>query len=105
MNFAGGRRKHLDRAQALHEVDPLARQPVALAVLPDRQQGLERLPLLRAHGLQQQVFAQLLLAFELASADPRVVGVNMVQPEDWLVPMRMVSKPLPLPAGRSTKWL
>jgi len=24
----------------------------------------------------------------LASADPRVVGVNMVQPEDWLVPMR-----------------
>ena len=37
---------------------------------------------------QEQVFAQLLLAFELASADPRVVGVNMVQPEDWLVPMR-----------------
>jgi hypothetical protein len=36
----------------------------------------------------EQVFAQLLLAFELASADPRVVGVNMVQPEDWLVPMR-----------------
>lgn len=36
----------------------------------------------------EQVFAQLLLAFELANADPRVVGVNMVQPEDWLVPMR-----------------
>ena len=36
----------------------------------------------------EQVFAQLLLAFELASTDPRVVGVNMVQPEDWLVPMR-----------------
>jgi adenosine deaminase len=36
----------------------------------------------------EQVFAQLLLAFELANTDPRVVGINMVQPEDWLIPMR-----------------
>jgi hypothetical protein len=35
-----------------------------------------------------EVFAQLLLGFELASHDPRVVGVNMVQPEDWFLPMR-----------------
>jgi adenosine deaminase len=28
------------------------------------------------------VFAQILLGFELASADPRVVGLNLVQPED-----------------------
>ncbi len=34
-----------------------------------------------------QVFAQLLMGFELASRDPRVVAVNLVQPEDWYVPM------------------
>lgn len=30
----------------------------------------------------QQVFAQTLLGFEVASADPTVVGINFVQPED-----------------------
>ena len=34
-----------------------------------------------------QVFAQMLMGFELASRDPRVVGLNLVQPEDWFVPM------------------
>jgi hypothetical protein len=34
------------------------------------------------------VFAQMLAGFELASADPRVVGLNLVMPEDALVPMR-----------------
>ncbi len=34
-----------------------------------------------------QVFAQLLMGFELASHDPRVVALNLVQPEDWYVPM------------------
>ena len=34
------------------------------------------------------VFAQLLLAFEAASADPRIVGINMVQPEDSYLSMR-----------------
>jgi adenosine deaminase len=34
-----------------------------------------------------QVFAQILLGFELAQADPRFVGLNLVQPEDWYVPM------------------
>jgi adenosine deaminase len=31
------------------------------------------------------VFVQLLCGFELASTDPMVVGINMVQPEDWRV--------------------
>jgi adenosine deaminase len=31
---------------------------------------------------KQQVFAQALLGFETASADPRVVGINFVRPED-----------------------
>jgi adenosine deaminase len=41
---------------------------------------------LRAHP-PQQVFAQTLLAFEVASTDPDVVGLNFVQPEDWYLPM------------------
>jgi adenosine deaminase len=36
---------------------------------------------------REQVFAQILLGFELASADPRFVGLNLVMPEDWYVPM------------------
>jgi adenosine deaminase len=36
----------------------------------------------------EAVFAQILLGFELASADPRFVGLNLVTPEDWYVPMR-----------------
>lgn len=35
----------------------------------------------------ESVFAQILLGFELASADPRFVGLNLVMPEDWYVPM------------------
>ena len=35
----------------------------------------------------QQVFAQTLLGFELASADPDVVGINFVQPEDAYMAM------------------
>jgi hypothetical protein len=33
------------------------------------------------------VFAQILLGFELASTDPRFVGLNLVNAEDWYVPM------------------
>ncbi len=36
----------------------------------------------------ETVFAQAVFAFELAAADPRIVGVNLVMPEDWPVPMR-----------------
>jgi len=36
----------------------------------------------------QQVFAQILTGFELAKADPRVVGFNLVMPEDGMVSMR-----------------
>ena len=35
----------------------------------------------------QQVFAQALLGFEVASADPDVVGINFVQPEDAYLAM------------------
>jgi adenosine deaminase len=35
----------------------------------------------------QRVFAQALLAFEVASLDPRVIGINFVQPEDAYMAM------------------
>ena len=39
-------------------------------------------------GLPREiVYAQMLLGFELAMADPRFVGLNMVMPEDYYVPM------------------
>jgi adenosine deaminase len=37
---------------------------------------------------KQDVYAQLVLAFETAASDPRVVGVNMVMPEDGYISMR-----------------
>jgi adenosine deaminase len=42
---------------------------------------------LRGHP-PQQVFAQTLLGFEIASTDPDVVGINFVMPEDGYVAMR-----------------
>ncbi|HYA23006.1 MAG TPA: adenosine deaminase [Terriglobales bacterium] len=36
----------------------------------------------------EAVFAQILLGFELASSDPHFVGLNLVMPEDWYVPIR-----------------
>lgn len=39
-------------------------------------------------GAPEAVFAQILAGFEMATLDPRVVGFNLVQPEDALVPMR-----------------
>jgi adenosine deaminase len=36
---------------------------------------------------REQVFAQILLGFELTRADPRFVGFNLVMPEDYYVPM------------------
>jgi len=36
---------------------------------------------------REQVFAQILLGFELAKADARFVGLNLVMPEGWYTPM------------------
>jgi hypothetical protein len=43
-------------------------------------------------GAPEQVFAQMLAAFELAAADPRVVGLNLVAPEDDPVALRDFSQ-------------
>jgi len=37
---------------------------------------------------KESVCAEIVLGFELASADARFVGLNLVMPEDWYVPMR-----------------
>jgi adenosine deaminase len=44
-------------------------------------QGLREFP-------KEQMFAQVLAGFMLAASDPRVVAVNLVQPEDGLISMR-----------------
>jgi adenosine deaminase len=36
---------------------------------------------------KERVFAQILAGFEMASKDPRVVGLNLVMAEDWYVPV------------------
>jgi adenosine deaminase len=36
---------------------------------------------------REMVYAQILLGFELAQSDSRFVGLNLVMPEDWYVPM------------------
>ena len=36
---------------------------------------------------KQQVFAQTIFCFELANADPRFVGINLVMPEDGYTSM------------------
>jgi hypothetical protein len=40
----------------------------------------------------ESVFAQILLGFELASTDSRFVGLNLVMPEDWYVPIHDFSQ-------------
>jgi hypothetical protein len=39
-------------------------------------------------GPKSEVFTQMLVAFETARADTRVVGLNLVEPEDYPVPRR-----------------
>lgn len=41
-----------------------------------------------------QVFVQLLLAFRLSLEDPRVVGINLVMPEHWDIPLADFSEHL-----------
>ena len=36
---------------------------------------------------REMVFAQILFGFEMAQTDPRFVGLNLVMPEDWYIPM------------------
>jgi len=78
-------RAQLDRneqkqRQILHCDSPEA-QPGCQVAVHYLYQVLRGLP-------REMVFAQILLGFELSQADPRFVGLNLVMPEDWYVPMR-----------------
>jgi adenosine deaminase len=87
-------RRELAEAEAVREKreacdSPLPRTPDAmLARSPACSVKIHFLyQVLRAFP-PQQVFAQTLLGFEVASADPDVVGINFVQPEDDRIAMQ-----------------
>src|SRR6266702_33859 len=77
-------RKALDDALASRNQIEHCGQPSATAACSVKIRFLYQV--LRAFP-PQQVFAQTLLAFEVASQDPRVVGINFVQPEDAYMAM------------------
>ena len=78
-NAAGEDVKELDGALAARSQLEHCGQPNATAACAVQIRVLYQV--LRAFP-PQQVFAQTLLAFEVASVDPHVVGLNFVQPED-----------------------
>jgi adenosine deaminase len=77
-------RKELDEALEARDKIENCGQPSARAACSIKIRFLYQV--LRAFP-PQQVFAQTLLAFEVASQDPRVVGLNFVQPEDAYLSM------------------
>ena len=77
-------RKELDEALASREQIEHCGEPSATHACSVKIRFLYQV--LRAFP-PQQVFAQTLLGFELASQDPRVVGINFVQPEDAYISM------------------
>jgi adenosine deaminase len=77
-------RKELDEALEARDKMENCGQPNARAACSIKIRFLYQV--LRAFP-PQQVFAQTLLAFEVASQDPRVVGLNFVQPEDAYLAM------------------
>jgi len=72
-------RDEAKRAQILHCGTPQA-DPGCTVDVHYLYQVLRGLP-------KEMVFAQILLGFELAQSDTRFVGLNLVMPEDWYVPM------------------
>ncbi len=91
--IAGGLREEVavDRAEFSHAMDvrdniercslPNSASPACHVVVHFLYQVLRGFP-------PQQVFAQTLLAFEVAATDPDVVGLNFVMPEDGYLSMR-----------------
>ena len=80
-----------DRRQWLDAVDAERRAALGCGT-PTAKPGCDLPVRYIAYALRglppSQVFAQATFAFEMAAADGRVAGVNLVMPEDWHVPMR-----------------
>jgi adenosine deaminase len=77
-------RGYLDRAESIRRMREHCGEPGETAGCAVQIRYLYQV--LRAFP-PEQVFAQTLLGFEAASADPRVVGINYVQPEDNRISM------------------
>jgi adenosine deaminase len=77
-------RAHWDQAEALRNERQHCGQPGASAGCKIEIRFLYQV--LRGFP-RQQVFAQALLGFEVASVDPRVPGINFVMPEDGYISM------------------
>ena len=79
-----------DASQFLDETEKKEKQDLRCAMLQaDPGCGVQARYLYQvARGLpKEMVFAQILAGFELASKDPRVVGLNLVMPEDAYLPV------------------
>jgi adenosine deaminase len=72
-------RDYLDQAESIRNTREHCGEPSQAAACGVQIKYIYQV--LRAFS-PEQVFAQTLLGFEAASADPRVVGINYVQPED-----------------------
>lgn len=77
-------RAYLDQAESIRKTQEHCGEPRQTAACSVQIRYIYQV--LRAFP-PEQVFAQTLLGFEAASADPRVVGINYVQPEDDRVAM------------------
>jgi len=88
-------RQELDKAEAKMREILHCGNPLSSAVVPPPTAGEDpgcgvvvRYLYDVLRGLpKEQVFAQMVAAFELAKADPRLVGINLVMPEDAYIPM------------------
>jgi adenosine deaminase len=95
--LAGGMHEIVQSVRAKTDADEAREKEVLRCGIPEKVQSARPDPgcavtirylyqVLR--GLpREQVFAQILLGFELTKADPRFVGFNLVMPEDYYVPM------------------
>ncbi len=80
-----GTKREMDEAEAWRTQQERCGQPDAAPACAVRLRFLYQV--LRGR-LKEIVFAQTVLAFETASADPRFVGLNFVMPEDGYIAMR-----------------
>jgi adenosine deaminase len=89
--LAGGLREVMDSARKKLDRDETRMRSLLKCQTKEAEPGCEvkvRYLYQVLRGLpRESVFAQILLGFELAQADPRFVGLNLVMPEDWYVPM------------------
>src|ERR1700751_630902 len=89
--LSGGLKDVLAATRTKLDRDEATRQKLLRCDAPDADPGCKvtvRYLYQVLRGLpKEQVYAQILLGFELAQADPRFVGLNLVMPEDYYVPM------------------